>query len=88
MFRIRCVDEDGNLCFRAQNRIRIIAEGPAETESLDNGYLSDPELYGRDSLKLYQGGLGVLVYRNGEGIARITASCEGLPDAVLTINNG
>ena len=88
MFRIRCVDEDGNLCFRAQNRIQIIAEGPAETESLDNGYLSDPELYGRDSLKLYQGGLGVLVYRNGEGIARITASCEGLPDAVLTINNG
>ncbi len=87
MLRLKCVDKDGNLCFRASGRVKITVEGAVETESLDNGNLSDPELYGRDSLKLYFGRLGVLVYRNGEEEARITASCEGLPDAVLTINN-
>lgn len=84
---VTVADHDGNMVPHAANLVRFRVEGPATIAGVDNGSQTSMEPFRADYRKAYNGKCLVVVKAGREkGEIRITASAEGLPDAVTTLN--
>ena len=80
---IRIVDEKGNLCPEAANRLSFSAEGSVRFNSVCNGDQTSVEPFVRPTMKAFNGRLVVVVEAVGKGCGRLCATAEGLDSATV-----
>jgi beta-galactosidase len=83
---VEVVDAEGNLCPNADHSIQYKLDGPASIVGVGSGDLTSRESYQANPRRVFQG-RGLVVVRSGDEIARLklTASAEGLPSDVISI---
>lgn len=83
----RIVDAEGNLCPRADNKLRFHLKGPGKIAAVGNGDPTGMESFGADCQKAFHGLCMLIVasVANKAGKIRITVSSDGLTDAETTI---
>lgn len=84
---VEMLDEQGNLCPLADNKINFSIDGPAEIAGVGNGDQNSYEPFQADHRKLFYG-KAMLIIRSKEdqaGQVKITASSEGVTSAIVTI---
>ncbi len=83
---VEVLDEKGNLCPNAENLIRFSVEGSAKIAGVDNGSPISLERFKDDKRKAFYGKCLVVLQSTGAlGKAVLTATSEGLRQAVLTV---
>lgn len=84
---VEVLDEKGNLCPNAENLIRFSVEGSAKIAGVDNGSPISLERFKDDKRKAFYGKCLVVLQSIGgtPGKAVLTATSEGLRQAVLTV---
>lgn len=84
---IDALDADGYPVDNATNRVHVTVEGEGLLAGLDNGDSTDYEPYKGDCRRLFSGKLlAIIAPTLNAGTITITASSDGLKDAVLTLN--
>ena len=83
---VRIVDEKGNLCPEASNRLSFSAEGSVRFNSVCNGDQTSLEFFVRPSMKAFNGRLVAVVEALGEGVGRLCATAEGLDSATVVFS--
>ncbi|MDM8001904.1 MAG: beta-galactosidase GalB [Bacteroidota bacterium] len=84
---VTVVDRDNNQLPHASNLVTFRIEGPGTIAGVDNGSQTSMEPFKADYRKAYNGKCLVVVKAGKQkGEIRITASSEGLPDAVATLS--
>ena len=74
-------------CFHHEGRVSFRTEGPAEIIGVDNGCMTIDDPYGGSSVELFQGRASVQLRLTGQaGNAVVYALCEGLEEAVISLN--
>ena len=85
-FRVSVVDEDGNVCPDAANRIGIRVFGMAKLRGLCNGDATSLEVFTGSAMKAFGGELVVTAEMLGlEGVCRVEASSPGLRAARVEV---
>ena len=84
---VEVLDKKGNLCPNAENLIRFSVEGSAKIAGVDNGSPISLERFKDDKRKAFYGKCLVVLQSIGgiPGKAVLTATSEGLRQAVLTV---
>lgn len=84
---IDALDADGYPVDNATNRVHVTVEGEGLLAGLDNGDSTDYEPYKGDCRRLFSGKLlAIIAPTLNAGTITVTASSDGLKDAVLTLN--
>lgn len=84
---IDALDADGYPVDNATNRVHVTVDGEGLLAGLDNGDSTDYEPYKGDCRRLFSGKLlAIIAPTLNAGTITITASSDGLKDAVLTLN--
>lgn len=84
---IDALDADGYPVDNANNRVHVTVEGEGLLAGLDNGDSTDYEPYKGDCRRLFSGKLlAIIAPTLNAGTITVTASSDGLKDAVLTLN--
>lgn len=84
---IDALDADGYPVDNANNRVHVTVEGEGLLAGLDNGDSTDYEPYKGDCRRLLSGKLlAIIAPTLNAGTITVTASSDGLKDAVLTLN--
>lgn len=83
---VRIVDEKGNLCPEASNRLSFSAEGSVRFNSVCNGAQTSLESFVRPSMNAFNGRLVAVVEALGEGSGRLCATAEGLDSATVVFS--
>jgi len=84
---VEMIDDQGNLCPLADDKINFSIDGPVEIAGVGNGDQNSYEPFQADYRKLFYG-KAMLIIRSKEnqaGQAKITASSEGVSSATVTI---
>jgi beta-galactosidase len=83
---VTVVDADNNPVPHADNLVTFSVEGPGTVEGVDNGNQTSMEPFKASFRKAYNGKcLVVIKAGKGKGEIKVTASSEGLPDAVAIL---
>lgn len=84
---IDALDADGYPVDNATNRVHVTVDGEGLLAGLDNGDSTDYEPYKGDCRRLFSGKLlAIIAPTLNAGTITVTASSDGLKDAVLTLN--
>ena len=84
---IDALDADGYPVDNATNRVHVTVEGEGLLAGLDNGDSTDYKPYKGDCRRLFSGKLlAIIAPTLNAGTITVTASSDGLKDAVLTLN--
>ena len=84
---IDALDANGYPVDNATNRVHVTVEGEGLLAGLDNGDSTDYEPYKGDCRRLFSGKLlAIIAPTLNAGTITVTASSDGLKDAVLTLN--
>ena len=84
---IDALDADGYPVDNATNRVHVTVEGEGLLAGLDNGDSTDYEPYKGDCRRLFSGKLlAIIAPTLNAGTITVTASSDGLKDAVLALN--
>lgn len=84
---IDALDSDGYPVDNATNRVHVTVDGEGLLAGLDNGDSTDYEPYKGDCRRLFSGKLlAIIAPTLNAGTITVTASSDGLKDAVLTLN--
>lgn len=84
---IDALDANGYPVDNATNRVHVTVDGEGLLAGLDNGDSTDYEPYKGDCRRLFSGKLlAIIAPTLNAGTITITASSDGLKDAVLTLN--
>ncbi|MDE6290027.1 MAG: DUF4982 domain-containing protein [Muribaculaceae bacterium] len=85
---VEVVDENGNLCPRADNDIFFSVEGSGFNAGTDNGSPISLEPFKSDRKKAFYGRALVIVQNDGsEGQIRVKAASPGLKESTVSINS-
>ncbi len=82
---VRVEDADGNLCPAADNQIEFKLDGAAKIAAVDNGNAATFEPFQSEKRKAFNGLALVIVRGTGRGMARLTASADGLQAAGIEL---
>ncbi len=83
---VSIVDEDGNLCPLADNRMRFKVHGEGVYRASCNGDATSLEMFHEPTMKAFSGQLVVLVQSTKEaGVIHLTVETEGLEKQTITI---
>ena len=84
---IDALDADGYPVDNATNRVHVTVDGEGLLAGLDNGDSTDYEPYKGDCRRLFSGKLlAIIAPTLNAGTITVTATSDGLKDAVLTLN--
>jgi beta-galactosidase len=82
---VRVEDANGNLCPVADNQIEFKLEGAAKIAAVDNGNAATFEPFQSEKRKAFNGLALVIVRGAGRGMAKLTASADGLQAASIEL---
>jgi len=84
---VEMVDDKGNLCPLADNRINFSIAGPVEIAAVGNGDQTSLEPFQAEYRKLFYGKAMLIIRSKGKqtGMAKITASSDGVSAATVSV---
>jgi hypothetical protein len=78
------LDEEDRLCPAADSLVHVSLSGPGKILGLENGDLSDCTEYPAPARRAHRGRLIIYALAKGEAVT-VTASAEGIPQAVISL---
>jgi len=86
---VEAVDDKGNLCPLADDRIYFTVQGPAAIAGIDNGNPMSFESFQTDNYKLFYGKAMLVIRTEGKpGDIQVIAKAEGLKDGKTSLGSG